>query len=157
MKEGGKLDNGQSELHNLILEVLHKSFMQSYSKLTAKKIHPGQCALLNMLADEDGITQKELAKKLNIKPPTVAVMVKRMEKNEYISKQTDSQDMRKTRIYITQKGKDVAKEVKEIQTEIKEQMYKGFTNEEIENLKKSFIKIRDNLKQNNTDEEITQD
>ena len=44
-----------------------------------------------------------------IKPATVNVMIKRMEKSGFLRKEQDVQDLRISRIFITDKGKRFSK------------------------------------------------
>lgn len=45
-------------------------------------IYPGQIPVLGLLAHKDGLSQREIAEKLHIKPPTVNVTVQRLEKRD---------------------------------------------------------------------------
>ncbi len=47
-------------------------------------VYPGQPPMLFILNQEDGLSQKKLANKLKIKPSTITVMLKRMEKANLI-------------------------------------------------------------------------
>lgn len=69
-------------------------------------IYPGQIPVLGLVAKKDGLSQRELAKILNIKPPTVNVSVQRLEKAGFLYKKPDEKDQRVTRIYLTEKGKE---------------------------------------------------
>ena len=67
-------------------------------------IYPGQIPVLGLLAHKDGLSQKEIAEKLRIKPPTVNVTVQRLEKAGFLYRKADEKDQRVSRIYLTEKG-----------------------------------------------------
>jgi len=109
-------------------------------------IHPGQPPLLFMLYHNSGITQKELAKKLNVTPPTVAVMLHRMEKHGLIKKKRDENDRRIYRVYLADKGKKVIEKIEEIVEEIEKISFNGFNEDERKQLKEFFNRIADNIR-----------
>ena len=67
-------------------------------------IYPGQIPVLGLLAHRDGLSQKEIAERLRIKPPTVNVTVQRLEKAGFLYRKADEKDQRISRIYLTEKG-----------------------------------------------------
>ena len=48
-------------------------------------IYPGQIPVLGLLAYKDGLSQREIAEHLRIKPPTVNVTVQRLEKQDFFT------------------------------------------------------------------------
>lgn len=133
---------------------MHRTFLLNFSKITQIGIHPGQCALINILDKNDGRTQREIAECMHIKPPTVAVSVKRLEKIGLVEKKNDEFDMRKTRIYITEKGKELAKEIQEINVKIKEQLFNDFTEDELCMLEKLYKHMLENLEKAGNEEKL---
>lgn len=73
-------------------------------RLTEHGGHPGQTFCLKVLAEHDGITQRDLAERLNVARPTVTVMLQKMEKAGLIERRSDEHDHRYTRIYLTETG-----------------------------------------------------
>lgn len=61
--------------------------------------------LLFHLARRDGRTQLELSQLCHLKPPTVSVTLKKMEEDGYVTRQKDTNDLRQTRVYLTEKGR----------------------------------------------------
>ncbi len=57
-------------------------------------IYPGQIPVLGLVATEDGLSQREIAKILRIKPPTVNVTVQRLEKAGFLYREADEKDQR---------------------------------------------------------------
>ena len=70
-----------SSIHGLMIKSARLYFVRAFHLLERLGLHPGQVPLLVALYREDGLSQKELVKRLSVKPSTVAVMIKRMERN----------------------------------------------------------------------------
>ena len=82
---------------------IDRHFMgKCFGQLQEVGIYPGQLPVLGMVARFDGLSQREIAEKLNIKPPTVNVSVQRLEKAGFICRKPDEKDQRVTRIFLTE-------------------------------------------------------
>ncbi|OYP09297.1 hypothetical protein CG709_09445, partial [Lachnotalea glycerini] len=64
----------------LFFELTRVYFIKKYKIASDVGMHPGQEALLNLVNNESGLNQKEIANKLKIQPPTVADTNRRTEK-----------------------------------------------------------------------------
>ncbi|MFW5998934.1 MAG: MarR family winged helix-turn-helix transcriptional regulator [Halanaerobiaceae bacterium] len=137
------MDN--NSIFHLIIKVCRAHYKKTHKLLKQLDLYRGQPPLLHLLWKKDGRTQKELSKKLNNKSATTAKMVKRMENEGFIIKKTDPEDRRLTRIYLTEKGKEIRQQVKEIENQIDEICVKGFTPEEKVLLKRFLKNIINNL------------
>jgi DNA-binding MarR family transcriptional regulator len=132
-------------IFHLLIQVAKANHQQIHKRLHNLEVHRGQPPLIQLLWKEDGRTQKELSESLHLSSATMAKMVKRMEKSGFIVKKQDSQDLRKSRVYLTTKGKQIKEELDRIQNEIEEKATTGFTTEEKLLLRRFLIQIRDNL------------
>ena len=103
-KEDGK--EKQSSFLTLFMKVDRHFMTKCFGQMQELGIYPGQIPGLGLVAKKDGLSQRELAKILNIKPPTVNVSVQRLEKAGFLYKKPDEKDQRVTRIYLTEKGKE---------------------------------------------------
>ena len=104
-KEDGK--EKQSSFLTLFMKVDRHFMTKCFGQMQELGIYPGQIPVLGLVAKKDGLSQRELAKILNIKPPTVNVSVQRLEKAGFLYKKPDEKDQRVTRIYMTEKGKEI--------------------------------------------------
>ncbi len=109
-------------------------------------LYRGQPIMLLFLWTKDGKSHTEIAKHLQLQPATVSKMVKRMEKKGFIITKPDSNDMRMSRVYLTDKGRNVKEEVGEIWQVLEEEVFGGFTLEEKVLLKRFLNQIRSNIK-----------
>lgn len=77
-------------------------------------LHPAQAGCLWMLGTEDGMSQSDLAGRLNVAKPTVTTMLQKMEAAGLIERRRDEHDQRLTRIYVTPAGKQASGKMREV-------------------------------------------
>jgi DNA-binding MarR family transcriptional regulator len=65
----------------------------------------GQEHLLAALWQEDGLSQRELVRRLGVEQPTVAKAVRRLEASGFVRREPDSADRRITRVLLTDRGR----------------------------------------------------
>ncbi|QUH19218.1 MarR family winged helix-turn-helix transcriptional regulator [Alkaliphilus sp. B6464] len=133
-------------LQHIFYQVIRLHHQRSHMLLDKVGVYPGQPFLLFALYHRNGQSQKDLANKLNIKASTIATMVKRMEKVGLIERRQDFEDQRVSRVYITEKGMEVCKEVDKIRKVIEIESFSNFTEEEQMLLRRLLMQMRDNLK-----------
>ena len=112
-------------------------------------VHPvsqksGQLILIE-LAKRDGRTQLELAEATHLKAPTVSVSLQKLEKEGYVSRRPDEYDLRATRVFLTEKGRDLDERIRGIIREQEERATSCLTDEESETLTRILRKLKDNL------------
>ena len=138
-----------NSLYGIFKEVIREHFIRREKLLSGLKLYRGQAPMLLILSEKDGLTQKEIAEKMKIKPSTVAIMVRRMRKRGLIITQRDEKDRRFSKVYLTDEGKKFICKLKKIFKQLEEECFSNFTEEEKEILKNYLERIRDNLKKFN--------
>lgn len=81
--------------------------------LKAFGVAPGQFAPLVMLFEEDGLTQAELCRRINVEQPTMANTLERMERDGLIRRKIDSTDRRRAHVFLTARARDIQTQVME--------------------------------------------
>lgn len=127
------------------LRVIHRYFALNYSRCVELGVHPGQIPMIKFLVSNPGANQRELAGMLHVKPPTVAVTVKRMERAGLIYRVEDERDRRVCRIFLTEKGKNTSNAIHALVRESEEILLRGFSKAEEEQAKEFFRRMTDNL------------
>lgn len=112
-------------------------------------LHRAQHRMLMTLSESDFSSQAELAKELEVSTATVAVSLKKLERDNYIKKQVKEEDSRVNFVKLTDKGKEVVEVSREIFDYIDKQVIKGFSEEELVLLRKCLRRIYDNLSEIN--------
>ncbi|RDY23352.1 MarR family transcriptional regulator [Romboutsia maritimum] len=136
----------EETLNGILMQVMRVHFLRTHSLLEETGLYHGQPPLLLLLEKENGQSQKMLADKLKVKPSTINVMIKRMEKTELIERKQDENDQRTSRIFITEKGREKCKKLYEINEEMEKECLQNFTVEEKIIIRRLLIQIKDNLK-----------
>jgi DNA-binding MarR family transcriptional regulator len=110
-------------------------------------LHLGQEMLLMHLWPRDGLTQSELADDLCISPATITKTLQRMSKAGLVERRTDSEDMRLSRVYLTNEGKMLQEPVVGVWHELESQILANLTLEEQILLRRLLLQVYDNLTQ----------
>ncbi len=97
------------------------------------------------LSHNDGLTQNELTKLTHMKAPSISVQLQKMEQENLIVRKTDENDLRKSYIYLTEKGKECEDFFISKCKETEKVMLENFTEDETKKLKEYLRKITMNL------------
>ncbi len=93
-------------------------------------LHSGQVFILISLWTEDGQRQNNIAKSLNISPPTVNKMIKSLMDAGFLSLTKDESDGRATRIFLTEKGIAIRPDVELLWQNLEDDVYSNLTETE---------------------------
>ena len=108
-----------------VSEAANYFMRQKKQKLT------GQQRVLAILKLEDGLTQNYLGQVLDLRPSSIAELMKKMETNGDITRQEDENDKRSKRIYLTEAGRKKAEDNASLKNEnYSEDFLAGLTDEE---------------------------
>lgn len=135
----------KDSLYYLFLEIQRLHYYRSHVLLDEIGVYHGQPHMLFVLSKEDGLSQKDLAERLNIKASTITVMLNRMEKANLVTRKQDNEDKRISRVYITEEGREICDKSIAVMKNIGVECFGTFTEEESIVLKRLFMEIKDNL------------
>jgi len=100
-----------------------------------------QMILLKIISCSEGISQKDLAIKLNRDKTSIARSVNNLEKNHKVVRINVAGDKRVNNLYLTKEGHQLLEEVHPLFTELTDQLMSEFSEEEIAQLKASLHKL----------------
>lgn len=106
-----------------IRHLMKKIDRQLGDKLEGYGISIPQSFILYSLLEDDGITLKEIGTRTLIDSSSMTVLVDKLENEGMVERRLDSQDRRAIRVFITDKGKDLATEVTSIAKEFNVFLY----------------------------------
>jgi DNA-binding MarR family transcriptional regulator len=132
-------------MDSILAQICHLHHSRAHQLLEALGLYRGQPPVLRALWEQEGLTQKELAGKLQNTPATITKMLQRMEKAGFIQRKPDETDQRITRVYLTQAGQTVKGEVEAVWKQMEKETFQGFTGQELEALRGSMVRMRANL------------
>ena len=135
----------ENSLLSLFMKVDRYFMAKCFGQMQGLGIYPGQIPVLGMVSKKEGLSQKELAEILRIKPPTVTVSVQRLEKAGFLYKKPDEKDQRIARIYLTEKGKETKARALQRIRENESVMLEGFSETEQCLLRRFLKQILENI------------
>ena len=124
---------------------LFRAHMRAMEGQDGVMSQPGAHLVLSTLAIHDGINQLELVRQTHLRPPTVSVIIKKMEAEGLVERKSDPEDLRAVRVYLTEEGRRLDQEnIRRIRC-LDARSLRGFREEEITLLMDLLPKLRDNL------------
>lgn len=118
----------------------------------------GQARILAALELKDGVSQKDLAFLLGIRPQSLTLALDKLEGDGYIERKQDEADKRARRVYITEAGKQRAAEQAEERASHAEKAFSALTEEEKDQLAAILAKLSAALEeQRKLEEQRTQE
>lgn len=102
----------------------------------------GQWKVMVMLVNQDGLTQKEIAKRLGLEGPTLIPIIDKMEKDDLV----DPLDRRNNRIYRADKADRLWNEMVNCALKIRQISLKNIPNDDIDIAKDVLENIYQNLR-----------
>lgn len=86
-------------------------------------LHAGQVFVLNSLWENDGQSQADLVRSLQVSPPTINNMVARLDEAGFVEIKKCEKDGRLMRVYLTEKGSQIKPKVEEQWLKLEETMF----------------------------------
>ncbi|NVK19198.1 MAG: MarR family transcriptional regulator [Methylocystaceae bacterium] len=100
---------------------------------------------LGILDRKDGISQAELAERLDLDRSAVGRLLERMEKRGFIRRLRDKEDRRIVRVYIEDNVRPLLDDLEKISDEVRDQALKNLSDEEEKQLVGLLLKIKSSL------------
>lgn len=138
----------QSELNALdflLAQVCRLHYIRAQELLDVIGIYRGQPPVLYLLHEQEGLTQSELAARLEVAPATVTKMLQRLERAGFVQRHTDTEDQRVSRVYLTDAGRAIQSDVVATLGRLAEETFSGFTMEERIVCRRLMLDMRDRL------------
>jgi len=101
---------------------------------------------LRILYEEDGITQRQLSRKLGYLDAAAGAIVEVMEKLKLVRRVRNAEDRRKINVFLTPLGRRMGKRTIGQMHEVNEQIALGFSKREAETLRALLRRAHDNLR-----------
>lgn len=135
----------KNTVHKLIVTMKkHRSLFDTMREKTGL----GRSAhrMLMILADSEGkLSQTCIAEKLEISTAAVAVMLKKMESDGYIIRNTDNNDSRFNQISLSEKGLKIVATSKKSFYAIDHALFSGFNEQEFAALNEFLDRLQNNI------------
>ncbi|MGL5823176.1 MAG: MarR family winged helix-turn-helix transcriptional regulator [Sarcina sp.] len=134
-------------ISNLIREIGIRSKNIGDSRLLEYGLNSQQAKMISYIYanQEEGVIQKDLAKKFNRNKASITSMLQGLEKKGYIQRVVSKNNEREKNIYVLEKGKDLIEEFNELFITVENKLLNNFTDEEIKKLKDLLTRVNENL------------
>ena len=110
-------------------------------------LNRSQWRLLAYVLRDEGMTQTELARSLELERATVGQAIDALERKQFVERRKSPGDRRVWRIYATERGRQLVPALRETINEIHEQMFSGFSQAEVARLHQFLDRIMANLEE----------
>ncbi|MDR3598643.1 MarR family transcriptional regulator [Clostridium sp.] len=128
-----------------IREKANRLIIQEMSMREMEGLAPSHGDILSALFEYSSLTMKDLAREINKDKSTVTALVNKLLNLGYIERTRDLADSRIVYITLTEKGKSLKDDFKEISDKLIERVYKDISKNEQEVLINILTKIQDNF------------
>ena len=104
-------------------------------------------SLLNI--DKEGTPSTKLAPKMGMEPRSLTRMIKTLEENGLIEKKSDDLDKRLVKLFLTNKGKKVRSQAKEIVLSFNKKVHEEINEEDLNKCFSVLTKLNNLIDRNN--------
>ena len=109
------------------------------------EITPGQWYFLRALWEEEGLSQRELSRRVGTTEPTTVSALRLLARNGMIERRRNPQDRRTINIFLTDKARAMKAELMPIAVDVNEVAIGNLTAEEFATLRNLLQRVRENL------------
>lgn len=141
-----KFENIESAPLLIIMQhLVHLSKFQMMHLQERFNLKPSQAGVLFTLHCNGKLSQRELAEKTGVTPPSMTVTLRKMEDMGYITKEPDINDQRIIRIMLTEKGAGCVGNIKAVASHMEDIMFQNISAEEKLLLRRILLQMKENL------------
>jgi len=133
-----------------MLTFMHMHRQKVHACISEAGLYHGQLPILEVVEQNNGCTQKELAEKLHVSAPSITNSIKRLERKGLLTKTFDTKDSRYSKITITDTGKEVCTLTCQKFQEVNTQCFSVLSEEEQETLNSLIMKLIVNIEKEDT-------
>lgn len=136
-----KSGNGQPAF--LLAQLGAHAASQFAERLRVLDLTPADAGILRLLSIAAGVSQQELATKLQIHPSRLVAVLDNLEKREAVERRQNPEDRRLYSLYLTKKCGEILENIGKVAREHKEALLSALTPEERDELAALLLKVAD--------------
>ncbi|RWX79126.1 MarR family transcriptional regulator [Neorhizobium lilium] len=148
LKLGKKKESGSLSAVDLgpVITQTARSLRTALSRSLAESgLYAGQDGVIQMLAEEDGMTPGQLAVRLGVKAPTMTRTIGRMEAQGFLERRADGADGRLTKVHLTEAGRQSVEQIGRSVSQCGALAAQGLSDKEVRTLLKLLKAVDQNL------------
>lgn len=105
-----------------------------------------QFAVLQRLAQVDGLVQAELSRRLAIEPATLTGILQRLERDAWVRRDCDPENHRLQRVWLSEKARAAMPEMLKVQAYRRRRVFAGFSPEDMTRLEELLDRLEANVR-----------
>lgn len=123
-----------------------RSFSRSLEALTLPRgVSSGQWRFLRALWQEEGITQRELSRRVGMREPTTVTALRGMEQAGLVARVPSTEDRRRVHVFLTPRARTLEAELMPCVVAVNKAALKGMTADEVRTLRRLLAQVTANL------------
>jgi DNA-binding MarR family transcriptional regulator len=129
-----------------LTRIAFRSFSRALELRTSPHgVSSGQWRFLRVLWREDGLTQRELSRRVGMREPTTVIALKSLERSGFVTRQKSEEDRRKVHVFLTDTARALQPVLLPAVAEVNDVALAGLTKAEIDILRKALTQVGRNL------------
>lgn len=115
------------------------------SRISVENLTLGQWYFLRVLWEEQGLTQRELSRRIGMREPTTVSALHVMERRDLVKRVRDTEDRRRSRIFLTKRGESLKNKLLPFALEVNVIGLQGIAKKEVDQFRNVLNKMKDSL------------
>ena len=141
-----RADYRTDESMGFLVKEAARAFIRALAPRIARHgISPGQWFVLRILWEQDGLSQRDISRRLGIMDPSTASTLASLERDGLIRRQKHPTDRRQTLVYLTAKGRDLRDRTLHSARDINALAATGLDPDEVALSRRVLLRMIDNL------------
>lgn len=129
-----------------LCRIAFRSFSRALERRTLPHgVTAGQWRFLRVLWREDGLTQRELSRRVGMREPTTVTALKSLEKSGFVRREQSATDRRKIHVYLTPLSRKLQPTLAPCVAEVNQIATQGLSNAEVAELRRLLQQVGRNL------------
>jgi DNA-binding MarR family transcriptional regulator len=129
-----------------LTRIVFRSFYRSLERRTLSLgVSSGQWPFLRVLWNEEGMTQRELSRRVGMQEPTTVTALNSLARAGLVRREPSTEDRRKVHVYLTPKGRQLRSEMMVCVAQVNEIAADGIDPEDMNTLRRVLAKLSENL------------
>jgi DNA-binding MarR family transcriptional regulator len=129
-----------------LTRIAFRAFSRALEVRTAPYgVSSGQWRFLRVLWREDGITQRELSRRVGMREPTTVIALKSLERSGFVTREKSVDDRRKVHVFLTPQAKALHPVLMPAVSEVNRVALNGLSRDEVAVLRKALALVGKNL------------
>lgn len=145
---GGEFVFPPQDSIGFLIRDTHRAFTKALGAAIAEEgVTAGMWFFLRVLWEEDGLTQRELSRRIGMMEPTTVSAIDTMEKRGFVTRRIDDADRRRRLVHLTEKGRALKQTLLPRAFDVNMAAIEALTREEVATLRDLMSRIKANLEE----------